>query len=190
MEASVDSGIEISSCALYQVRPALYKWGVGRCSGEALQDVLRLGCAQPQRGCILHEACESGDAGLAAHGSRSPGGLRGRHRDCRRRCKPQDDTSQGGKNITTLCLLRILFLTWVTSIEHYWVTLRERRGHQGRTKPQPAETLKPLLDKMKATLGDRVKDVRASVRLSDTCSKRAFISLFGSRNWGRRQRAL
>ena len=27
-----------------------------------------------------------------------------------------------------LCLLRILFLAWVTSIEHYWVTLRERRG--------------------------------------------------------------
>src|ERR1700734_1752295 len=30
-----------------------------------------------------------------------------------------------------------------------------------------AEALKPLLDKLKATLGDRVKDVRASVRLGD-----------------------
>jgi molecular chaperone HtpG len=32
------------------------------------------------------------------------------------------------------------------------------------------ETLKPLLDKVKATLGDRVKDVRASVRLADSPS--------------------
>ena len=24
--------------------------------------------------------------------------------------------------------LQILFLKWVTSIEHYWVTLRKRRG--------------------------------------------------------------
>ena len=33
-----------------------------------------------------------------------------------------------------------------------------------------AEALKPLLDKLKATLGDRVKDVRASVRLADSPS--------------------
>jgi molecular chaperone HtpG len=32
------------------------------------------------------------------------------------------------------------------------------------------ELLKPLLDKLKATLGDRVKDVRASVRLADSPS--------------------
>ena len=32
------------------------------------------------------------------------------------------------------------------------------------------ETLKPLLDRLKATLGDRVKDVRASVRLADSPS--------------------
>jgi len=32
------------------------------------------------------------------------------------------------------------------------------------------ERLKPLLDKLKATLGDRVKDVRASVRLADSPS--------------------
>lgn len=32
------------------------------------------------------------------------------------------------------------------------------------------EVLKPLLDKLKATLGDRVKDVRASVRLADSPS--------------------
>jgi molecular chaperone HtpG len=32
------------------------------------------------------------------------------------------------------------------------------------------EALKPLLDKLKATLGDRVKDVRASVRLADSPS--------------------
>ena len=33
-----------------------------------------------------------------------------------------------------------------------------------------AEMLKPLLDKLKATLGDRVKEVRASVRLADSPS--------------------
>jgi len=33
-----------------------------------------------------------------------------------------------------------------------------------------AGTLKPLIDKLKATLGDRVKDVRASVRLADSPS--------------------
>jgi molecular chaperone HtpG len=33
-----------------------------------------------------------------------------------------------------------------------------------------AEALKPLLDKLKVTLGDRVKDVRASVRLADSPS--------------------
>jgi molecular chaperone HtpG len=38
------------------------------------------------------------------------------------------------------------------------------------TEANNAETLKPLLDKLKATLGDRVKDVRASVRLADSPS--------------------
>ncbi len=37
-------------------------------------------------------------------------------------------------------------------------------------EPDQTETLKPLLDKLKATLGDRVKDVRASVRLADSPS--------------------
>jgi molecular chaperone HtpG len=37
-------------------------------------------------------------------------------------------------------------------------------------EPDRAEMLKPLLDKLKATLGDRVKDVRASVRLADSPS--------------------
>ena len=37
-------------------------------------------------------------------------------------------------------------------------------------EPDKAEELKPLLDKIKATLGDRVKDVRASVRLADSPS--------------------
>lgn len=36
--------------------------------------------------------------------------------------------------------------------------------------PDNTDLLKPLLDKMKATLGDRVKDVRASVRLADSPS--------------------
>lgn len=37
-------------------------------------------------------------------------------------------------------------------------------------EPDRAEALKPLLEKLKATLGDRVKDVRASVRLADSPS--------------------
>ncbi len=37
-------------------------------------------------------------------------------------------------------------------------------------EPDQAEALKPLLDKLKATLGDRVKDVRVSVRLADSPS--------------------
>ena len=37
-------------------------------------------------------------------------------------------------------------------------------------EPAKAETLQPLLDKLKVTLGDRVKDVRASVRLADSPS--------------------
>jgi molecular chaperone HtpG len=37
-------------------------------------------------------------------------------------------------------------------------------------EPEKAETLKPLLEKLKATLGDNVKDVRASVRLADSPS--------------------
>src|SRR6202453_4044651 len=38
------------------------------------------------------------------------------------------------------------------------------------SEPDKAESLKPLLDKLKATLGDRVKDVRSSVRLADSPS--------------------
>jgi len=38
------------------------------------------------------------------------------------------------------------------------------------SEPDKAEALKPLLDKLKTILGDRVKDVRASVRLADSPS--------------------
>ncbi|HEY3626200.1 MAG TPA: molecular chaperone HtpG [Terracidiphilus sp.] len=38
------------------------------------------------------------------------------------------------------------------------------------SEPDKAEELKPLLEKLKAALGDRVKDVRASVRLADSPS--------------------
>jgi len=37
-------------------------------------------------------------------------------------------------------------------------------------EPDKSEAIKPLLDKLKAILGDRVKDVRASVRLADSPS--------------------
>jgi len=42
--------------------------------------------------------------------------------------------------------------------------------HKDESEPGKAETLQPLLDKLKATLGDRVKDVRTSVRLADSPS--------------------
>jgi molecular chaperone HtpG len=38
------------------------------------------------------------------------------------------------------------------------------------SEPDRSEDLKPLLEKIKATLGDKVKDVRASVRLADSPS--------------------
>ncbi len=38
------------------------------------------------------------------------------------------------------------------------------------SEPEKSEELKPLLEKLKATLGDRVKDVRPSVRLADSPS--------------------
>jgi molecular chaperone HtpG len=41
---------------------------------------------------------------------------------------------------------------------------------KGDAEPDKADKLKPLIDKLKATLGDRVKDVRASVRLADSPS--------------------
>jgi molecular chaperone HtpG len=41
---------------------------------------------------------------------------------------------------------------------------------EAATETNHAEALQPLLDKLKATLGDRVKDVRASVRLADSPS--------------------
>ncbi len=41
---------------------------------------------------------------------------------------------------------------------------------QDTTEPNNADALKPLLEKLKATLGDNVKEVRASVRLADSPS--------------------
>jgi molecular chaperone HtpG len=41
---------------------------------------------------------------------------------------------------------------------------------KGEDEPDKAESLKPLLEMLKKTLGDRVKDVRASVRLADSPS--------------------
>jgi molecular chaperone HtpG len=39
-----------------------------------------------------------------------------------------------------------------------------------QAEPDKADKLKPLIEKLKTTLGDRVKDVRASVRLADSPS--------------------
>jgi molecular chaperone HtpG len=41
---------------------------------------------------------------------------------------------------------------------------------EGEAETSSSEALKPLLEKLKATLGDRVKDVRASSRLADSPS--------------------
>jgi molecular chaperone HtpG len=41
---------------------------------------------------------------------------------------------------------------------------------KNETEPENAETLKPLLEKLKAALGDNVKDVRVSTRLADSPS--------------------
>ena len=41
---------------------------------------------------------------------------------------------------------------------------------ESQAEPEQTEALKPLLDKIKATLGDRVKDVRISTRLADSPS--------------------
>jgi molecular chaperone HtpG len=49
-------------------------------------------------------------------------------------------------------------------------TSEDLKDEAGSDKEEKAESLKPLLDKLKSTLGDRVKDVRASVRLADSPS--------------------
>ena len=49
-------------------------------------------------------------------------------------------------------------------------TSEDLKDEAASNKDDKAESLKPLLDKLKAILGDRVKDVRASVRLADSPS--------------------
>ncbi len=49
-------------------------------------------------------------------------------------------------------------------------TSEDLKDLQDDSEPAKAEALQPLLDKLKAILGDRVKDVRASVRLADSPS--------------------
>ncbi len=49
-------------------------------------------------------------------------------------------------------------------------TSEDLKDEAESNKEEKAESLKPLLDKLKAILGDRVKDVRASVRLADSPS--------------------
>jgi len=49
-------------------------------------------------------------------------------------------------------------------------TSEDLKDEASSDKEEKAESLKPLLDKLKATLGDRVKEVRASVRLADSPS--------------------
>jgi molecular chaperone HtpG len=48
--------------------------------------------------------------------------------------------------------------------------LKDESESEAGGEKDRAEALKPLLEKLKATLGDRVKDVRASVRLADSPS--------------------
>jgi molecular chaperone HtpG len=49
-------------------------------------------------------------------------------------------------------------------------TSEDLKDEAESNKEEKAESLKPLLDKLKTILGDRVKDVRASVRLADSPS--------------------
>ena len=49
-------------------------------------------------------------------------------------------------------------------------TSEDLKDEAASDKDDKAESLKPLLEKLKAILGDRVKDVRASVRLADSPS--------------------
>ncbi len=49
-------------------------------------------------------------------------------------------------------------------------TSEDLKDLQDESEPAKAEALQPLLDKLKTILGDRVKDVRASVRLADSPS--------------------
>jgi molecular chaperone HtpG len=49
-------------------------------------------------------------------------------------------------------------------------TSEDLKGESEAGEGDKAESLKPLLDRLKAALGDRVKDVRASVRLADSPS--------------------
>ena len=49
-------------------------------------------------------------------------------------------------------------------------TSEDLKDEAASDKEDKSESLKPLLDKLKAILGDRVKDVRASVRLADSPS--------------------
>jgi molecular chaperone HtpG len=48
--------------------------------------------------------------------------------------------------------------------------LKDDSDADSKDKTESAEALKPLLEKIKAALGDKVKDVRASVRLADSPS--------------------
>lgn len=49
-------------------------------------------------------------------------------------------------------------------------TSEDLKDLQDASEPAKAEALQPLLDRLKAILGDRVKEVRASVRLADSPS--------------------
>jgi len=49
-------------------------------------------------------------------------------------------------------------------------TSEDLKDEAGAGEEDKAESLKPLLERLKAVLGDRVKDVRASVRLADSPS--------------------
>ena len=49
-------------------------------------------------------------------------------------------------------------------------TSEDLKDEADNGKEEKAESLKPLLEKLKSTLGDRVKDVRVSVRLADSPS--------------------
>jgi hypothetical protein len=60
-----------------------------------------------------------------------------------------------------LCLLQILFLMWVSLIEHYWVILRERRSDGRREEAM----LHQSVCRKRKTIGEKVNRLESGVTM-------------------------
>jgi hypothetical protein len=68
-----------------------------------------------------------------------------------------------------LCLLRILFLGWVSLIKHYWIILRERRSFQAY---RACLTLREAIGAFETTVHSFITNKQARGRRGD---HRAFV---------------